>query len=163
MLEVVETCIAGVPYVSYDEANMQARGLSNMVAYWERMPEVNLYHGSILTKNGELCTIDKDLDHAMLATIDGTIASNVMTLNPIFSCHASRNLKKLSLLKPSKMRKTPAYTLLADLSKAFERVNPHWILELLRIRCAPRWLITSPMYPVWVERSPLLIQNLFYG
>ena len=27
-----------------------------------------------------------------------------------------------------------ACVLLADLSKAFERVNPHWILALLRIR-----------------------------
>ena len=35
----------------------------------------------------------------------------------------------------------PACTLLADLSKAFERVNPHWILELLRIKRAPKWLI----------------------
>ena len=33
-----------------------------------------------------------------------------------------------------------ACTLLADLSKAFERVNPYWILELVRIKRAPRWL-----------------------
>ena len=35
----------------------------------------------------------------------------------------------------------PACALLADLSKAFERVNPHWILHLLRIRGAPRWVV----------------------
>ena len=35
----------------------------------------------------------------------------------------------------------PACALLADLSKAFERVNPYWILHLLRIRGAPRWVI----------------------
>ena len=72
MLEVVETCIEGIPFVPNDEANSQARGLGNMVAFWERMrsicPKVNIYHGPILTKDGEHCTTDKDLDLAMLAT-----------------------------------------------------------------------------------------------
>ena len=72
MLEVVETCVEGIPFVSNDEANCQARGLGNMVAFWERMrsicPKVNIYHGPILTKDGEQCTTDKDLDLAMLAT-----------------------------------------------------------------------------------------------
>ena len=36
----------------------------------------------------------------------------------------------------------PACALLADLSKAFERVNPHWIMYLLRLRGAPRWVLT---------------------
>ena len=36
----------------------------------------------------------------------------------------------------------PACALLADLSKAFQRVNPYWILYLLRLRGAPRWVIT---------------------
>ena len=72
MLEVVETCIEGIPFVPNDEANSQARGLGNMVAFWERMrsicPKVNIYHGPILTKEGEQCITDKDLDLAMLAT-----------------------------------------------------------------------------------------------
>ena len=72
MLEVVKTCIEGIPFVPNDEANSQARGLGNMVAFWERMrsicPKVNIYHGPILTKDGEHCTTDKDLDLAMLAT-----------------------------------------------------------------------------------------------
>ena len=72
MLEVVETCIEGIPFVSNAEANTQARGLGNMVAFWERMrnicPKVNIYHGPILTKAGDQCTTDKDLDLAMLAT-----------------------------------------------------------------------------------------------
>ena len=33
MLEVVETCIEGIPFVPNDEANSQARGLGNMVAF----------------------------------------------------------------------------------------------------------------------------------
>ena len=71
MLEVVETCIEGIPFVPNDEANSQARGLGNMVAFWERMrsicPKVNIYHGPILTGAGEQCITDKDLDLAMLA------------------------------------------------------------------------------------------------
>ena len=46
MLEVVETCIEGIPFVPNDEANSQARGLGTMVAFWERMrsicPKVDL-------------------------------------------------------------------------------------------------------------------------
>ena len=72
MLEVVETCIQAIPFVPNDEANTQARGLGNMVAFWERMrsicPKVNIYHGPILTKEGKQCITDKDLDLAMLAT-----------------------------------------------------------------------------------------------
>ena len=30
MLEVIETCIEGIPFVPNDEANSQARGLGNM-------------------------------------------------------------------------------------------------------------------------------------
>ena len=31
-------------------------------------PKVNIYHGSILTRDGEQCITDKNLDLAMLAT-----------------------------------------------------------------------------------------------
>ena len=50
----------------------------------------------------------------------------------------------------------PACALLADLSKAFERVNPYWILELLRIRQAPRWLISYTKFVLfdrWVTHK----------
>ena len=33
MLEVIDRCIEGIPYVPLDEANAQARGLGNMVAF----------------------------------------------------------------------------------------------------------------------------------
>ena len=72
MLEVIETCIEGIPFVPNDEANSQARGLGNMVAFWERMrnicSKVNIYHGPILIREGQQCITDKDLDLAMLAT-----------------------------------------------------------------------------------------------
>ena len=41
-----------------------------------------------------------------------------------------------------------ACVLLADLSKAFERVNPYWILAVLRIKKAPVWLITYTKFAV---------------
>ena len=74
MLEIIDTCYVGISYVHCDEANSQARGLGNMVAFWERMrnicPKVNTYHGPIYQKEGEQCVTDLDLDAAMLATRD---------------------------------------------------------------------------------------------
>ena len=56
MLEVVETCIEGIPFVSNDEANIQARGLGNMVAFSERMrsicSKVNIIMDLFLQKRG---------------------------------------------------------------------------------------------------------------
>ena len=46
----------------------------------------------------------------------------------------------------------PACALLADLSKAFERVNPHWILRLLRIRHAPRWVIVYAKFALFQRK-----------
>ena len=65
MIEVIDACIEGIPYVPTDEANLQARGLGSMVALWERTrnicPKVNLYHGPIYGKDGEQCTTSSRL------------------------------------------------------------------------------------------------------
>ena len=53
----------------------------------------------------------------------------------------------------------PACTLLADLSKAFERVNPHWILELLRIQRVPKWLIAYTKFIVFHRRVTHKVQG----
>ena len=53
----------------------------------------------------------------------------------------------------------PACTLLADLSKAFERVNPHWILELLRIKRAPRWLLAYTKFILFHRRVSHKVQG----
>ena len=72
LVEVIDACVEGIPYVPLDEANMQARGLGSMVAFWERMrhicPKVNIYHGPIFGKDGAQCVTSHDLDEAMLAT-----------------------------------------------------------------------------------------------
>ena len=46
-----------------------------------------------------------------------------------------------------------ACSLLADLSKAFERVNPYWILRLLRIERAPKWVITYTEFILFNRRG----------
>ena len=40
-VEVIDACVEGIPYVPLDEANMQARGLGSMVAFWERMRHIH--------------------------------------------------------------------------------------------------------------------------
>ena len=40
MLEVIDTLSSETTYLPIDEANAQARGLGNMVAFWERLRNV---------------------------------------------------------------------------------------------------------------------------
>ena len=35
----------------------------------------------------------------------------------------------------------PALALSLDMSKAFERINPFWLLRILRVRGAPTWVV----------------------
>ena len=44
-------------------------------------------------------------------------------------------------------------------SKAFERVNPYWILHLLRIRGAPRWVITYARFVLFRRRVMHKVQG----
>ncbi len=53
----------------------------------------------------------------------------------------------------------PACALLADLSKAFERVNPYWILHLLRIRGAPRWVLAYAKFVLFHRRVMHKVQG----
>ena len=69
MLEVIDTLSAETTFLPFDEANAQARGLGNLVAFWERMrnvcPRINTYNGPILTRDGNPCRTADDLDSAM--------------------------------------------------------------------------------------------------
>ena len=91
-----DACVEGIPFVPLDEANMQARGLESMVAFWERMrhncPKVNIYHGPIYGKNGGQCITSMDLDEAMLATRDFWFQppeSQDDAWQPILDCYAA--------------------------------------------------------------------------
>ena len=50
-------------------------------------------------------------------------------------------------------------TLLADLSKAFQRVNPHWIIALLRIKGAPSWVIRYSQFILFDRRVTHKVQG----
>ena len=276
------------PYVPLDEANMQARGLGSMVAFWERMrhicPKVNIYHGPIFGKDGAQCVTSHDLDEAMLATgdfwfqspvehdeawqpildryaegepwkpfsppdeeiflntlihtkdsapgpdglpysawrllpkvtveamkscfldiingtalpphqvgvwipkakigpeadcfrplgmpntlerlVDGSVAAHAMrqtahtmhSSQAVMSCFKEPQ-KAVSCIQKILDGDTAAMALLADLSKAFERVNPYCILELLRIRRAPRWLYAYAKFVLFHRRVSHKVQG----
>ena len=83
--------------------------------------------------------------------VDGSVAAHAMhqtahTMHPsqaVMSCFKEPQ-KAVSCIQRILDGDDSACTLLADLSKAFERVNPYWILELLRIKRAPRWCLLTP-------------------
>ena len=288
MLEVIDRCIEGIPYVPMDEANAQARGLGNMVAFWERMrnicPKVNSYYGPVYGREGKQCVTSLDLDEVMLATrdfwfqaptdcdnswnpvlevyeqqpswptlkppepkdflstllhtkdsapgpdgipysawrllpcvtvdalisyfydiiggtalppmqvgvwipkakagpmadhfrplgmpntidrlVDGSIAAHVMR-HTAHLMHPSQAVmsyfkepqKAVSCIQRILDGDRSACVLLADLSKAFERVNPYWILALLRIRKAPVWLIAYTKFVLFHRRVTHKVQG----
>ena len=54
---------------------------------------------------------------------------------------------------------TPATALFADLSKAFERVNAHWILHILRIRQCTPWVLQLARYLLFGRRIRHKVQG----
>ncbi len=54
---------------------------------------------------------------------------------------------------------TAAAAILIDLSKAFERVNPHWILRLLGIRRAPQWIVAYARFVLFGRRVTHKVQG----
>ena len=288
MLEVIDRCIEGIPYVPLDDANAQARGLGNMVAFWERMrnicPKVNSYFGPVYGKEGKQCVTSLGLDEAMLATrdfwflapadhnnswtpvlevyekqpswpalkppepkdflstllhtkdsapgpdgipysawrllpcvtvdalisylydiiggtalppmqvgvwipkakagptadhfrplgmpntidrlVDGSIAAyikrhtaHLMHPSQAVMSYFKEPQKAVSCIQRILDGDSSACVLLADLSKAFERVNPYWILALLRIRKAPTWLISYTKFVLFHRRVTHKVQG----
>ena len=75
LIEVIDACVEGIPFVPTDEANMHASAWPGIHSCFlgadeNICPKVNLYHGPIYGKSGEQCTTSIDLDEAMLATRD---------------------------------------------------------------------------------------------
>ena len=72
MFAVIDEYVGGIPYLPCDPVDSQARGIGNMVAFWERMrsicPKINSYNGPIFKEDGNQCRTPRDLDSAMLAT-----------------------------------------------------------------------------------------------
>ena len=96
LIEVIDACVEGIPFVPLDEANMQARGLGSMVAFWERMrnicPKVNLYHGPIYGKGGELLPLWTLMRQCLPPEIFGSSRLTTMTMlgnRLILDCYAT--------------------------------------------------------------------------
>ena len=98
--------------------------------------------------------------------VDGTIASVVMkavapnmhpsqTVMSMFKEPARAVTAIQSFLDSSKA----SCVLLADLSKAFERVNPYWILALLRSKGAPAWVIRYSRFVLFERRVTHKVQG----
>lgn len=98
--------------------------------------------------------------------VDGSIAAYVMRhtahlMHPsqaVMSCFKEPQ-KAVSFIQQILDDDKAASVLLADLSKAFERVNPHWILALLRIKKAPRWLVAYTKFVLFHRRVTHKVQG----
>ena len=98
--------------------------------------------------------------------VDGTAAAQVMRATAP-NMHPSQTV--MSMFKEPQRAVTgiqnlldsdrATCSLLADLSKAFERVNPHWILKLLRIKRAPKWVITYTKFILFNRRVTHKVQG----
>ena len=98
--------------------------------------------------------------------VDGSVAAHAMkqtahtmhSSQAVMSCFKEPQ-KAVSCIQKILDGDTAAIALLADLSKAFERVNPYWILELLRIRRAPRWLYAYAKFVLFHRRVSRKVQG----
>ena len=98
--------------------------------------------------------------------VDGSIAAYVMR-HTAHLMHPSQAVmsyfkapqKAVSCIQRILDGDRAACVLLADLSKAFERVNPYWILALLRIRKAPVWLIAYTKFVLFHRRVTHKVQG----
>ena len=85
--------------------------------------------------------------------VDGTIAAVIMKatcayMHPsqvVMNCfkEPQHAVNAIQALLDSDV---PTAALLVDLSKAFERVNPYWILYILQMRGAPTWVCNYAKY-----------------
>ena len=98
--------------------------------------------------------------------VDGNIAAYIMR-HTAHLMHPSQAVmsyfkepqKAVSCIQRILDGDSSACVLLADLSKAFERVNPYWILALLRIRKAPAWLIAYTKFVLFHRRVTHKVQG----
>ena len=80
--------------------------------------------------------------------VDGAIA-----------CQAMKHTAHLMHPSQTVDSDTAAAAILIDLSKAFERVNPHWILRLLRIKRAPQWIVAYARFVLFGRRVMHKVQG----
>ena len=98
--------------------------------------------------------------------VDGSVAAHAMhqtahTMHPFQAVmsYFKEPQKAVSCIQRILDGDDSACRPLADLSKAFERVNPYWILELLRIKRAPRWLFAYAKFILFHRRVSHKVQG----
>ena len=98
--------------------------------------------------------------------IDGTIASTLTkVIAPLL--HPSQTVLNLFREPQSAVQSVqtildqslPCAVLSLDLSKAFERINPYWILQILAACKAPLWIITYTRHILLFRRSRHKVQG----
>ena len=98
--------------------------------------------------------------------VDGTIASHLVkivasTLRPAQVvlnefCEPQQGVHNIQEILDSG---TSSVALSLDLSKAFERINPWWILHVLAIRNAPYWVLQYTKYILFERRAKQKVQG----
>ena len=98
--------------------------------------------------------------------VDGAIASHAMR-HTSHLMHPSRTVmsffkepqRAVSAVQHILDSDTAASAILIDLSKAFERVNPYWILRLLQIKRAPHWIVAYAKFVLFGRRVMHKVQG----
>ena len=103
-------------------------------------------------------TIDRLVDGSIAAYIMRHTAHLMHPLQAVMS-YFKQPQKAVSCIQRILDGDSSACVLLAGLSKAFERVNPYWILALLRIRKAPAWLIAYTKFVLFHRRVTHKVQG----
>ena len=143
---ILPTLSSETTYLPIDEANAQARGLGNMVAFWERLrnvcPRIATYNGPILTHLGEPCKTAEDLDAAMLAAVLVWRARvRGLTLGPLFLMHMTMPLDgllfRLLIVAPSLVPCCTPKTPHQDLME-----YPMQLGESCRMLLCWQWIVT---------------------
>ena len=72
MFDFYDQITASRQYPSLEQTNRQARGIGNIISFWNRLrsicPKGVVYNGPILNSQGEQCSTSHMLDEAMLDT-----------------------------------------------------------------------------------------------
>ncbi len=98
--------------------------------------------------------------------VDGAIASHAMR-HAAHLMHPSQTVmslfkephKAVAVVQQILDSDDAACVILIDLSKALKRVNPYWILRLLRIKRAPRWIVSYATFVLFGRRVMHKVQG----
>ena len=104
MFTVIDDYIAGIPYLSSDPVDTQARDFGDMVTFWERMrnicSKVNTYNGPILREDGSQCRTS--MRQCFLRGSFGLKSQSSKMNDGLMSCESMPRATWLEVLLPCK-------------------------------------------------------------